>query len=57
MIKELTYSSYGFPTTKPINLFTNALDFKTKQLDSFGEGAKNKKSKGSLGQSNKQKLK
>lgn len=38
--KELTLSSYGFPTTKPTNIFTNALDWKPKELDSFGRGAK-----------------
>lgn len=42
MIKELTYSSYGHPTTKPTNIFTNALNYQPKELDSFGRGAKNK---------------
>ena len=41
MIKELTYSSYGFPTTKPTNIFTNAHTWKPKDLDRFGRGAKN----------------
>lgn len=37
---QLTMSSYGFPTTKPTNIFTNATGLKFKQLDSFGRGAK-----------------
>lgn len=41
MIKELTYSSYGFPTKKPTNIFTNARDYFPKDLDSYGRGAKN----------------
>ncbi len=40
VIKVLTLSSYGFPGTKPTNLFTNARDFSPKELDSFGRGAK-----------------
>ncbi len=40
MAKELTYSSYGFPTTKPTNIFTNALNYQPKELDRFGRGAK-----------------
>ncbi|MFA5670504.1 MAG: hypothetical protein WC967_14790 [Balneolaceae bacterium] len=40
MIKELTLSSYGFPTTKPTNIFTNAHDLTLKELDAFGRGAK-----------------
>ena len=38
--KTITLSSYGFSTTKPTNIFTNALDWKNKELDSFGRGAK-----------------
>jgi hypothetical protein len=38
--KTLTYSSYGFPATKPTNIFTNARDISFKQLDRFGRGAK-----------------
>jgi len=41
-IFECTLSSYGFPTTKPTNIFTNYPDLKLKELDSFGRGAKNK---------------
>ena len=41
MTKELTLSSYGFPTIKPTNIFTNAHDLKFKRLESFGRGAKN----------------
>lgn len=40
MIKEITYSSYGFPTTKPTDIFTNAIDYMPKELDKFGRGAK-----------------
>lgn len=37
--KTLTYSSYGFPATKPTNIFTNCkIEFK--ELDKFGRGAK-----------------
>ena len=42
MTKELTYSSYGLPIKKPTNIFTNALNYHPKELDSFGRGAKNK---------------
>ncbi len=41
MTKELTYSSYGFPTTKPTNLFTNAHGFRPLALMNYGRGAKN----------------
>lgn len=37
---QLTMSSYGFPTTKPTSIFTNANGLKFKELDSFGRGAK-----------------
>jgi site-specific DNA-cytosine methylase len=40
MTKELTLSSYGFPTTKPTNIFTNGHDLTFKRLESFGRGAK-----------------
>ncbi len=40
VIKILTYSSYGFPATKPTNIFTNARDISFKELDKFGRGAK-----------------
>lgn len=38
--KTITLSSYGFKTTKPTNIFTNAQDWKPKELDKFGRGAK-----------------
>lgn len=38
--KTITLSSYGFQTTKPTNIFTNALSWKPKELDPFGRGAK-----------------
>lgn len=38
--KTLTYSSYGFPSPKPTNIFTNASDIEFKELDKFGRGAK-----------------
>lgn len=37
---QLTMSSYGFPTTKPTSIFTNAKGLRFKELDSFGRGAK-----------------
>ena len=40
MTKQLTLSSYGFPTTKPTNIFTNGHDLTFKRLESFGRGAK-----------------
>lgn len=40
--KECTLSSYGFPTTKPTNIFTNFKQLKLRELDKFGRGHKNK---------------
>jgi len=40
VIKEITLSSYGFPGTKPTNIFTNAINIQFKELDRFGRGAK-----------------
>lgn len=40
MTKELTYSSYGFPSAKPTNIFTNAHDYIPKELGKFGRGNK-----------------
>ena len=37
MIKELTLGSYGFPTTKPTNIFTNAVTWQPKQMLPFGK--------------------
>lgn len=41
MTKQLTWGSYGFPTTKPTDIFTNALDFKVRKMLPYGRGAKN----------------
>lgn len=38
--KIVTLSSYGYPTTKPTSIFTNCFDWKPKELDRFGRGAK-----------------
>lgn len=38
--KSLTLSSYGFPTTKPTNIFTNAINYIPKVQHRFGRGAK-----------------
>lgn len=38
--KTLTLSSYGFPSTKPTNIFTNAKRYTPKELDRFERGAK-----------------
>jgi hypothetical protein len=40
MIKQTTWGSYGFPTPKPTNIFTNAHSFKLKEMQPFGRGAK-----------------
>lgn len=40
VIKTIHMSSYGFVTTKPTNIFTNALDWNIRKLDKFGRGAK-----------------
>lgn len=48
MIKYITLSSYGFPTTKPTDIFTNALDWESLPPNSFGRGAKNINSTKSL---------
>jgi hypothetical protein len=39
-IKSCTLSSYGFPTTKPTDLFTNYAGLKLLPMDPFGRGAK-----------------
>lgn len=41
MIKQCTYSDYGFPAPKPTNIFTNCLDLTLKNTALFGRGAKN----------------
>ena len=41
-IKQCTLSSYGFPTTKPTNIFTNFKELKLQEMDQFGRGHKNK---------------
>jgi hypothetical protein len=40
MIKQTSWGSYGFPTPKPTNIFTNAHDFKLREMAPFGRGAK-----------------
>lgn len=40
MTKELTYSSYGFPSTNPTNIFTNAHNWLPKPLNGYGRGNK-----------------
>jgi len=37
--KSLTLSSYGFPTTKPTNIFTNAIEWQPLPMDPYGRGA------------------
>ncbi len=56
VIKVLTYSSYGFPTTKPTNIMTNARDFPVKELDRFGRGAKIKAKLDNISVCQKQKI-
>jgi len=40
MIKQTSWGSYGFPTPKPTNIFTNAHSFKLRSMAPFGRGAK-----------------
>jgi hypothetical protein len=40
-IKPLTLSSYGFPTIKPTDIFTNCHAFIPRQMDPYGRGHKN----------------
>jgi hypothetical protein len=40
-IKTITLSSYGFPTIKPTDIFTNAYNYKPIPMDKYGRGAKN----------------
>lgn len=54
-IKTLTYSSYGFPTAKPTNIFTNT-DIKFKELDRFGRGAKSNFKLDNISKGQKQKI-
>ncbi len=56
LIKVLTLSSYGFHTTKPTNLFTNAKDYTPKELDRFGRGAKVKRNFSNMTKCQRQKL-
>jgi len=56
MIKELTYSSYGSPIIKPTNIFTNALDYKPKELGKYGRGAKNEVAFDNLTKDQRQKI-
>lgn len=41
MVKTITMGSYGFPTIKPSDIFTNALDWQPLPMMKFGKGAKN----------------
>jgi hypothetical protein len=41
MTKQMTWGSYGFPTTKPTDIFTNAHDFEVRKMLPYGRGAKN----------------
>lgn len=56
VIKTLTYSSYGFPTTKPTNIFTNVRDISFKELDKFGRGARIKFKLDNISKGQKQKI-
>lgn len=40
VIKTIHLSAYGFATTKPTNIFTNAIDWRIKPLQRYGRGAK-----------------
>ncbi len=40
MIKQTTWGSYGFPTQKPTNIFTNAHSFNLREMMPYGRGAK-----------------
>lgn len=42
VIKTITLSSYGHATTKPTNIFTNAVDWNPLPMDPYGRGNKNK---------------
>ena len=39
-IKQCTLSSYGFPTTKPTDIFTNNAGLNLLPMDAYGRGAK-----------------
>jgi len=54
--KTLTMSSYGFPTTKPTNIFTTARDISFKELDRFGRGAKVSAKLNNISKGQKQKI-
>jgi hypothetical protein len=41
VIKEITLGSYGFPTIKPTDIFTNAYDWQPRKKLPYGRGAKN----------------
>ena len=56
LIKSLTLSSYGFNTTKPTNIFTNAIDWQPLQMDAYGRGAKARHSLDNMTRCSKQKL-
>lgn len=54
-VKILTYSSYGFPTAKPTNIFTNT-DIEFKELGRFGRGAKSNFKLDNISKGQKQKV-
>lgn len=41
MVKTLTMGSYGFPSIKPTDIFTNALNWQPLPMMPFGRGNKN----------------
>ena len=41
LIKEITLGSYGFPTIKPTDIFTNAYDWNPRSSLKYGRGQKN----------------
>lgn len=53
--KVLTYSSYGFPTAKPTNIFTNT-DIEFKELGRFGRGARSNFKLDNISKGQKQKI-
>lgn len=44
MIKETSWGSYGFPTPKPTDIFTNCISMQLRQKAPFGRGNKSNKS-------------
>ncbi len=54
--KTITMSSYGFPTTKPTNIFTNLKYIEFKEMDRFGRGAKVNVKMDNIAKGQKQKI-